>query len=71
VCRSVARVIWGKPVFRLTASSQLAESLARGRVQIQRDGTSQQVGTEAKCRGMEADRFGQDIGGATKMSFRC
>ena len=31
---------WGKPVFRLTASSQLAESLARGRVQNQRDGTS-------------------------------
>ena len=27
---SVARVSWGKPVFRLTASSQLAESLARG-----------------------------------------
>jgi len=31
VCRSVAWVFWGKPVFRLTASSQLAESLARGR----------------------------------------
>jgi hypothetical protein len=27
---SVARVSWGKPVFPLTASSQLAESLARG-----------------------------------------
>jgi len=36
-------VCWGKPVFRLTASSQLAESLARGRVQIQRDGTSTQA----------------------------
>ena len=36
-------VSWGKPVFRLTASSQLAESLARGRVQIQRDGTSTQA----------------------------
>jgi hypothetical protein len=43
---SVARASWGKPVFRLTASSQLAESLARGRVQIQRDGTSTQ--TEAR-----------------------
>ena len=41
--RSVARGSWGKPVFRLTASSQLAESLARGRVPIQRDGTSTQA----------------------------
>ena len=34
---------WGKPVFRLTASSQLAESLARWRVKFQRDGTSTQA----------------------------
>jgi len=33
-------VFWGKPVFLLTASSPLAESLARGRVPFQRDGTS-------------------------------
>jgi len=33
----------GKPVFRITASSQLAENLAQGRVQIQRDGTSTQA----------------------------
>jgi hypothetical protein len=44
VCRSVARVFWGKPVFRLRASSQLAESLARGRVELQRDGTGTQRG---------------------------
>jgi hypothetical protein len=44
--RSVAGVFWDKPVFRLTASSQLAESLALGRVQIQRDGT----GTQAERR---------------------
>jgi hypothetical protein len=37
---SVASGVLGKPVFRLTASRQLAESLARGRVQFQRDGTS-------------------------------
>jgi hypothetical protein len=37
------RVSWGKPVFRLTASSQLAESLARGRVQFLSDGTSTQA----------------------------
>jgi hypothetical protein len=36
-------MFWGKPVFRLTASSQLAESLAWGGVQIQRDGTGTQV----------------------------
>jgi hypothetical protein len=36
-------VFWGKPVFQLTASSQLAESLAWGRVQIQRDGTGIQA----------------------------
>jgi hypothetical protein len=40
---SVAWGVWGKPVFRLTASSQLAESLARGRVPFQRDGTSTQA----------------------------
>jgi hypothetical protein len=37
------RVSWGKPVFRLTASSQLAESLAWGRGPFQRDGTSTQA----------------------------
>jgi hypothetical protein len=42
VCSSVAGLSWGKPVFKLTVSSQLAESLARGRVQFQRDGTSTQ-----------------------------
>ena len=43
VGRPVAWVFWGKPVFRLTASGQLAESLAPGRVQFQRDGTSTQA----------------------------
>src|SRR6202142_3847122 len=37
------RVYWGKPVFLITASSQLAESLARGRVPFQRDGTGKQA----------------------------
>src|SRR5271154_6168795 len=36
-------VFGGKPVFRLTASSRLAESLARWRVQIHRDGTRPQA----------------------------
>jgi hypothetical protein len=51
-------VSWGKPVFLLTASSQLAESLARGRVQIQRDGMSTQAERRPDCRGMEAAGFG-------------
>jgi hypothetical protein len=43
VCSSVARVSWGKPVFRLARPFTLAESLARWRVQIQSDGTSTQA----------------------------
>jgi hypothetical protein len=53
---------WGKPVFRLTASSQLAESLARGRVQFQRDGTSTRRNgdwIDAECR---LSGFGHETG---------
>ena len=43
---------WGKPVFQLTVSSQLAESLAWGAGAILRDGTSTQAETRpgfAEC----------------------
>jgi len=42
------------------ASSQLAESLARGRVQFQRDGTSTQAERRPGESVMEADGFGHD-----------
>jgi len=57
---SVAWVSWAKQVFQLTASSQLAESLARGRVHFQRDGKSTQAQSNPSHRGMEIGKFGQD-----------
>ena len=50
---------------------QLAESLARGRVQFHRDGTSTQVERRPACRGMQAAKFGDDWVSATKSSLRC
>ena len=55
-------VFWGKPVFRLTASSQLAESLARGWVEFLTRRNEHTSGVEAKFRGMETAKFGRENG---------
>jgi len=62
VCRSVAWVSWGKPVFLLTASSQLAESLARGRGANSSPLNEHTANGGQVERGMETAKFGHEAG---------